>query len=252
MNGLRYSGSNRNLRFLMLGIAMAGSVLSAVVEGPWAVGGAIAAIVAAIVVILSGVYEFVIQPACRHCRLRHPCKAVFVISAQKKRSVKYVVQDTHEHLVTELTLPSNSEVEIEVEYKSSITFDASEIYFGCDGEMDAKPTIASLVFLFYKKGAPEESPDTHPGFNKIDEYEFYHVARPKKIAKNEDYLSGFKMRTRKSGLYRLRIYFVGETVGQPKNDLLIRVEDEPTTKMRCISHRKYRWTKCFIQPSGHA
>jgi hypothetical protein len=236
----------------MVGIGMAAGVLSVVVEGPWAIVGAIAAVIAAIVVILSSVYEFIIEPIWRRRKLKRPCWAVFVISAAKKRPVRYVIQDTHEHLVTELTLPSNSEVEVEVEYSSSITFDVSEIYFGCVGDMEAKPTITSIVFLFYKSGAPEESPGTHPGYNKIDEYEFYHIARPKHIARNEQYVLGFKMQTRKAGVYKFQLHFISETVGRPKNDLFIRVEDEPTTKMRCVSHRKYRWTGCFIQPSGQA
>jgi hypothetical protein len=49
------------LRFLLAGIAMGGGALSVMTEGPWTIGGAIAAIIAAVVVICTSLYEFVLR-----------------------------------------------------------------------------------------------------------------------------------------------------------------------------------------------
>src|SRR5690349_11072527 len=101
-------------------------------EGPWTVGGAIAAIVAAFVVIISSLYEFVIEPKMRRRRLRKPCEAWFAISPLRPSS--YAVRDGRDHHLSELTLAPNADYEIEILYKPRIGFEASRIYFGCNAQ----------------------------------------------------------------------------------------------------------------------
>jgi len=220
------------------------------IEGPWAVGGAIAAIVAAVVVVISGVYEFMIRPWWRRRTLRQPCKAWFLVASTNQRKISYAVQDSREHYVEELTLASNSEYEIEFLYVPSITFVASEIYFGFnkqdDRDLDTKPIINSFCNRFIERGASEESPETHPETNYADHHKFYHIRKPRTIARKEPYSIGCKIQTRQAGRYEFNLVFASEEVGQPTNKLFVRVEDNPTTKMKCIfpKHRK-----CFVQPA---
>jgi hypothetical protein len=174
-----------------------------------------------------------------------------VISALNQRTISHAVQDSREHYVQELTLAANSTVEVELGYQSSITFDASEIYFGCNEQNNLdignKPLMKSYCNRFIERGEPEESPETHPETNYADHHKFYHLRKPRTIAKNEVYSIGCKVETRQVGRYEFKLFFIGEEVGGIKNRLFIRVEDRPTTRMRCVSP-EHRWTGCFIQP----
>lgn len=64
-----------------------------------------------------------------------------------------------------------------------------------------------------------------------------------------DHYIGFKVETKKSGIYPTQVFVVvvvvedearGKTTG-----LTIKVEDRPSTKMRCTEHRK-----CFVAPKA--
>jgi hypothetical protein len=225
---------------------MVRGIVPVVMEGPWTIVGAIAAIVAAIGVIVSGA-----RVIWRRHRLKTPCKAWFSIPSLDQRTINYAVQDHREHYVEEMVLSTNSEVEIEILYRSSISFGVSAIYFGCneqnDLDLDTKPIIKSIRSSFIERGTAEESPETRPDTNLTDRHKYYHIRRPKSIARTETYPLGFKIQTRKAGKYRFRLFFSGEEVGTIKNNLFIIVEEKVTTRMRCTSP-KHRWTGCFIQP----
>jgi hypothetical protein len=228
-------------------------VFSTVTEGPWAIVGAIAAIVGAAVVILASAYEFLVAPWWRRRALRRPCRAWFLISALNQRNISHAMQDQREHRVSELTLRSDSEFEIEMLYEPAIDFEVAEIYFGCEAQdntrIDVKPIITSFCNRFIERGTNEESPDSHPDTNYTDHHKYYHLRKHKKIARGEPYSLGFKMKTRQSGRYEFRLVLVGEEVGHTKNKLFIRVEDVPTSRMRCV-WKPHRWQGCFIQPAS--
>jgi hypothetical protein len=218
-------------------------------EGPWTIVGALAAIIAA-----AGVtYEFVIGPRLRHRALRRPCKAWFLIASTKQRVISHAVQDSREHYVEELVLASNSEYEIEFLYMPSIAFPVSEIYFGFneqnDRDLDTKPAIKSFYNHFIERGTKEESPETHPETNYVDHHKFYHLRKPRNIARKEPYIVGCKIQTRQAGRYEFNLIFAGEEVGRAQNKLFVTVENNPTTKMKCI-FPKHRG--CFVQPAGKA
>jgi hypothetical protein len=220
------------------------------IEGPWTIGGAVAAIIAAVAVILASTYEFIIRPWWRRRALRRPCKAWFLIASTNQRKISHAVQDNREHYVEELTLASNSEYEIEFLYVPSITFAASEIYFGFnkqdDRDLDTKPIIKSFCDHFIERGTSEESPETHPETNYADHHKYYHIRKPRTIARKEPYSVGCKIQTRQAGRYEFNLVFVSEETGQPTNKLFVRVEDNPTTKMKCIFPKH---TRCFVQPA---
>jgi hypothetical protein len=160
---------------------------------------------------------------------------------------------SREHYVEELVLASNSEYEIEFLYMPSIAFPVSEIYFGFneqnDRDLDTKPTIKSFYNHFIERGTKEESPETHPETNYVDHHKFYHLRKPRNIARKEPYIVGCKIQTRQAGRYEFNLIFAGEEVGRAQNKLFVTVENNPTTKMKCI-FPKHRG--CFVQPAGKA
>jgi hypothetical protein len=213
----------------------------------WTIAGAIAAIVAAAGVI----YEFILKPYCRGRALRRPCKAWFLIASLSQKKLSYALQDEQEHYVEELTLASNSEYEIDLAYVPRIAFEVSEIYFGFnkqdDRDLETKPVIKSYCNRFIERGISEESPETHPETNYVDHNKYYHLLRPRHIARRECYLIGYKVQTRKAGRYEFNLMLRGEEIGSPKNKLFVLVEDTPTTEMKCVL-RKHRRAKCFVKP----
>jgi hypothetical protein len=213
--------------------------------------GSIAAIVAAVGVI----YEFILKPYFCRRALRRPCKAWFLIASLSQGNISYAVQDEQEHYVEELTLASNSEYEIDFLYLPRIAFHVSEIYFGFnkqdDRDLETKPIIQSYWNRFVERGVSEENPETHPETNYVDHHKFYHLRKPRHLARKEPYCIGCKVQTRKAGRYEFNLVLCGEEIGTPKNKLFVRVEDTPTTRMKCVLRqlRKHR-RKCFVKPTA--
>ena len=145
---------------------MSGEGISVVAEGWWTVAGAgaIAATLGTAVII----YQTFIQPKWRRRKIKRPCEAWFQIPSDK-RPVTYAVQNKDVHLVEELTLAAHSEFELELLYRSTISFTSSEIYFGCGAQdyrdLEQKPNVLSLWFPFVERGAIEENHETHPETN---------------------------------------------------------------------------------------
>ncbi len=239
----------RSTRFIATVLAVIGGILAVEFEGPWAITGAIAAVIAAVVVIASTGYEFIIAPWRQRHQLKHPCDAWFFVPALNQRPNLYAKQDEAEHLIREITLPANAECAVELIYTPSIDFGVSEIYFGCEAQdnfmIATKPIINSYFAPFIERGNSKESPESHPDTNVTDHHKFYHIKKQKHLARNEPYVLGFVMQTRQTGRYEFRIYFAGQEVGQTLHKMFIRVENNPITKMRCV-HPAH--LNCLIDP----
>ena len=95
-------------------------------------------------------------------------------------------------------------------------------------------------------------PDCHQfQGRKGDHHKFYHLRKPRQIARKEPYSIGGKVKTRQAGRYEFNLTLVGEEVGTPQNKLFVRVEDTPTTKMKCVLP-KHRRIGCLVQPAKKA
>jgi hypothetical protein len=201
-----------------------------------------------VLVFVFGVYEFVWQPRRRRYRLRLPCSAWFHIPAQNQRQISFAEQNHDSHHVEELTLATNSVVEIEFLFHPLVSFEVSEVYFGCDSPKGSQPIVQSYRNLFIDRGVPEESPETHPDTNYTDNHNLYHIRKSRVLAHNEVYSYGCKVETREPGRFEFKLFFVVDVCGRTKNKLFIRVEENPMTRMRCFC-REHRWQGCFIQPT---
>jgi hypothetical protein len=223
--------------------------LASMTEGPWTIVGAVSAIVAA----GFGIYEFLIRPVCLRHKLKRPCNAWFLIPSTDQKIIDFAEQTTEQHYVRDLTLPADSEVEIEILYRPSIAFLCSAMYFGCNEQnnkdLDIKPLIkAFLNPLIERGGIRKETPDDNPETNSIDRHKYYHIKKQRHLTRGEIYSFGIKIQTRIVGLYRFRICFIGDEVGCLKNEMFIRVEERVSTRMRCFFHA--RWSGCFVQPTA--
>jgi hypothetical protein len=208
----------------------------------WIMGAAILAggtLVAYLIVELA-------KPAWRQWRLRHPCKVYFNIMTPKEGEVPYVLRDSRGHFLKELVLPPNTETEIELIYVPKVPFFESELNFGCESDVEGKP-YAIERFIRYPmpgKGKAHWIPGTDET-DTLDRHKFYHVIRNKPRNTGTHFIVGFKLKTEVVGVFPTKLYFLtNEREGSA--DLTIRVEERPTTSMKCAvkSHGE-----CYVYPT---
>src|SRR5437879_1168995 len=92
------------------------------------------------------------RPAIRRHRLRRPCRPYFVVRELEHGTLDYIIQDDDAHRVTELVLPSNSVVDIEIAYDPLISFHVEETVLGIDGNLDSKPLPLERHTRFITEG----------------------------------------------------------------------------------------------------
>jgi len=192
----------------------------------------IAALAAAAVLILS-TWEVLLSPLVRRRRLKHPCDAYFHIRPLEKGGLPYVIQDDRAHRVKQLVLPSNSLVEIEVAYIPKIPFNVMETVVQCDGDFYSKPLVEERIAPFVLSG---EVPAGPTYVNR--EGGFHYASRYSGRAEGSCYSVGFMVRTRKPGVYPAWLGFLTDEIDGEARGLTLRVEAEPSIRMRCIEHRR--------------
>ncbi len=210
---------------------------------PWDMVAAISAL-AGLLILLGWqiIYQSILKPRLEVRKARKPCEIHFLIPEQHKRILSYASQDDKEHLVDELTLPSNSLVTIELWIKPKMNFHESEFYFGCEGDDVTKPRPIEYDNRFVERGlASKASPETDRN-HYVDHHAYYHVRTERDLISSEVYVRGFSLKTIAEGKYTARVFFhTSKVLGRA--DISIRVEDQPTTEMRCAIHKS-----CFIKP----
>ncbi len=220
--------------------ARPGAVALALVAMSWEIKSnwEVLAAVAAVAVLGLSLWETVVAPWMRRRNLKHPCNAYFHIRELNKGALDYAIQDDKAHNVKELVLPSNSIVEIEVAYYPTIAFHVDETVFECEGDIESKPIVESAIAPFVLKGnfpAVTEYWNRHGGYHYSSRYSGRAV--------NSCYTKGFKLQTKKPGVYKAWIGFLTDQIDGDAKDLTIRVEDNPSTRMKCTIH----WG-CKIRP----
>lgn len=219
-------------------------------EGLWTKAGA----ALSALVLFSYWYAEVLAPKLRRKKrlkaLTTPADAFFLITSTKHRKIDFAVQDSEEHLVKELVLPSHAESKIEILLRPRVFFRTSEISFGCHGnrEMGDKPCAIEYFNPFIVKGIGRSAiPDTDPG-HIIDHNDYYHLVRDMHWSVGTDRIVGFKVLTKGRGVHKAEVVFGGEEV-EGQSELTIRVEDEPKTFMKCVSASRGHGD-CLISPTA--
>lgn len=141
-------------------------------EGPWTIAGTtLAAIILAITAIGLGIQiyaEFFARrkrEAKRLDALKHPADAYFVIHKRAAHTIDWAEQDEADHYLKEITLPSNSEITVDIAIHPLTHFNSSAILFGCQDStnLDGKPYAIRQENHFILEGADKIcEPGKHP------------------------------------------------------------------------------------------
>jgi hypothetical protein len=205
-------------------------------------------IISTIFIILSLVMYWLREfacPAIRRYRLKWPFKSYFLITSKDRFDLGYAAQDDNEHEIKVLVLPSHTyDLFLHVILKAKLDFTQHHLEFSFEGARQRKPLINYWFHPFVKSGPSVRRPGEYPG-HYIDYHDNYHIEGVQHRAEGQTITAGFKISTRDPGIYYLKIGVVADGVDGVADGtdgrhgeigLLVRVEDHPTTNMRCGTH----------------
>ena len=135
-------------------------------------------------------------------KLKDPFEIHFLIPKTTEHKVDYYPQDGEYHYPDELTLPSNSEVDVVVWMKPRLNVILSELQFGCLGDNESKPEPLYYSNWWVKEGLgkeihPKDNPDHY-----TDVTNYYHkMYHGRAIPETEIHLPGLRIRTKEKGSY---------------------------------------------------
>jgi hypothetical protein len=206
--------------------------------------------IADVVIILSlGFYllrEF-IGPSWRRLRLRHPVKARFNIASREQfQDLNYVIQDDKEHNTKLLVLPTHTHnLLIHTVWTQRLDYTQSELEFWFEDikDEDNRKTVPLIHYWFHpfiKVGDSKRKPGEYPG-HYIDYHDNYHIEAIRSRAKGQAVTSAFMISTRDPGTYRFKMRVVADGI-EGTTWLPVRVEETPTSAIRCTIHRH-----CFVR-----
>jgi hypothetical protein len=225
---------------MILAIAMASTAVTSVEEGPSAKAAAIFAASGVVLYVL----KEIILPWRRKSKLKHPCDVRFVVRGMQHATLNYVVQDDETHRLKELVLPANSIVDVEIGYIPQLPFFLIQMVFGCEGDEHAKPFVLECFDRFTEAGKDRWAPGRDDGHTR-DIHKYYHIVRNQARSVGTHYVLGFKIQTRGVGVYPTKVSFITDEI-EGEAELMIRVEEKPTTRMRCSAKGHFG---CFVRPN---
>jgi hypothetical protein len=205
-----------------------------------------AAVLAGLTFIAYGCVEMIL-PLVRRYRLRHPCHVWFNIMRPDEGEVSYVQREGKSHHLKELVLPPNSEFEIEVIYLPKLDFYESEIIFeSSSSDIDGKPFAFECFnrFAMPGKGRGQWIPGVDEG-HTLTRHKNYHIVRNRARNVGTHRFIGFKFKTEKVGVFPMKFIFITPEV-EGNADLTIRVEERPTTSMKCYVKEH---GECYVYPT---
>jgi hypothetical protein len=178
------------------------------------------------------------RPAKRFRELERPVSAYFVIPAKADHGCEFASQDDEEHRVKKITLPTNSEVIVDLVLNPRLHFIASEVYFGCwedtNNKRSRRPYAMEYLNRFIETGARRHIIPGQGNSHEIDKHHFYHVKDPSQWSIGDDITVGFKMITYEPGVFPVRMFFRGDAREGKSDDLIIHVEGYPQARMPCV------------------
>jgi hypothetical protein len=131
----------------------------------------------------------------------------------------------------ELTVPANSEVQIDLRLRSPLQYVEHEIVASFDGRENERPQFKRVSQPFVKVGLlKNRSPEKDEG-HYIDYNDSYHIkTRTDRIA-DEPFTLGFLVQTRNPGRYPIEILATTDAgKARPKNKPVLIVEPEPKNR----------------------
>lgn len=125
----------------------------------------------------------------------------------------------------EVTLPAHSDCHIQINRDVFVSHAEQELIAYFNGTSDQRPEFLGTQNAFMARGIKKErSPET-------DETEYvsdkggYHIQRPRMVSKGNTYSTGYLLRTKAPGRYRLKIMTMTESgEGNAREDLTVIVQ----------------------------
>ena len=143
-------------------------------------------------------------------QIKEPFETQFYIPKLVEHKVDYREQDDDIHLEDELTLSPNSEHDLMIRSRARLKAILNEIQFGCsdyERGIDYLKSMPEPLYYFnpwIKKGMGRKVKPDSDKDHYIDTPNIYHIKRHgETIPKGHDLLSGFRIKTKKKGVYNL-------------------------------------------------
>jgi hypothetical protein len=155
-------------------------------------------------------------------KLKDPFEIHFLIPKAVEHKVDYHPQDSEYHHPDELSLPSNSEVDVVVWLKPRLNVVLTELQFGCIGDdNESKPEPLYYVNPFVKEGLRREIRPNHDANHYRDWQNYYHIMyHGRAIPEEEVHLVGLRIRTKKKGSYP---FWIGIIMPEGRADKTLKI-----------------------------
>jgi hypothetical protein len=157
----------------------------------------------------------------RQEKLKDPFEVHFLIPNAMEHKVSYYPQDSEEHRVDELSLPSDSEVDIVVWMNPRLNVVLSELQFGCIGDNESKPEPL-YYFNWWVREGPRKviRPEDDKGqYRDITNY-YHMIYYGRGMPKDEIHLPGLRIRTKKKGTYD---FWIGIIMPEGRADKTLKI-----------------------------
>ena len=191
-----------------LSLAITLCILSQVLSWPWSVVAAIMSILVFVMVVYDR-YKKWKEKRQLEVLLKDPFETHFLIPKATQHRVDYYLQDDAYHYPDELTLPSDSEVDVMISMKPKLNVTLTDLQFGCKGDLESKPEPLYYFNPWVKRGVGRERhPENDPN-HYVDSNGYYHIVQHGRAwPKGEEMLSGLRMKTKKKGTYPFWVIWV--------------------------------------------
>ena len=219
-------------------------LLCAVADWPWPMIEGLISIASLFATVTIGL--ILIRDIHRLDRPRRPALkpgvAHFIVPANYHHPCDFTRANEHEHRLKVITLPSCSTRVIDLYIETNILIRTQQVYFGFAGKYADKPYFTEIDNRFITAGPRRiVVPGKRDNQDYRDKHKFYHAVEDWSWSIGDGKTYGFKITTCKAGRYKLEINFLGDISAGRIDDLVVLVEDDPTTLMRCVRQEHQAW-----------
>ncbi len=141
-------------------------------------------------------------------------------------------KDGELHQVSVVVLPSNSDCEVQLMAHVRFGFMQHEFMFRINGDRSRIPKIREYFADWVAEGSIGRGKPGDPPSHYIDSKGGYHIREEGVRSRGNEYRMGYKIHTGPAGVFPTVLKFIHE-LGDGGSDLSVRVEDDPSTPMKC-------------------
>jgi hypothetical protein len=183
-----------------------------------------------------------VRPKLRLVKLKHPVEAHFTIRDSRQSISDRDVSQGDSHHVRRLVLPSMQKggVLVEIGFWPRIALHVNQIVISFEGDFSSRPLILERTDHYVTSGARPSTARDHSAGHA------YRAWVDNDWDTGTHRVIGFKIKTKKPGLYPVHLDLITNETTGTFVDLEILVEDTPSTQMSC--HAKNHGRNCLVRP----